>query len=95
MARRTENYFLDNPSRFTRPMQMVRSKYAEEEVISMGRMNSTSTAMRRSSSAMSSADMNDLIRKKAYELYEKRGRKGGNALSDWLEAERIVRASSR
>ena len=60
----------------------------------MVKMNSTGTAMRRSTS-QSCCDMNELIRKKAYELYEKRGRKGGNALSDWLEAERIVRASSR
>lgn len=60
----------------------------------MAKMNSTSTAMRRSTQTIS-GDMNDLIRKKAYELYEKRGRKSGNALSDWLEAERIVRASMR
>ena len=33
----------------------------------------------------------DLVRKKAYELYEKRGRKSGRAVDDWLEAERIVR----
>jgi hypothetical protein len=45
--------------------------------------------------AMSSkADTAELIRKKAYELYEKRGRKPGNAMNDWLEAERIVRQKS-
>lgn len=60
----------------------------------MAKMNSTSTAMRRSTQT-SSGEMNDLIHKKAYEMYEKRGRKGGNALSDWLEAERIVKASLR
>lgn len=37
--------------------------------------------------------MSEMIRKKAYELYEKRGRKCGGSLSDWLEAERIVKAS--
>lgn len=33
----------------------------------------------------------DMIRKKAYELYEKRGRKQGHSKEDWLEAERIVK----
>lgn len=61
----------------------------------MAKMNSTSTAMRRSTQTVSGGNVNELIRKKAYELYEKRGRKGGNALSDWLEAERIVRAGLR
>jgi hypothetical protein len=40
------------------------------------------------------ADTAELIRKKAYELYEKRGRKPGYAMNDWLEAERIVRQKS-
>jgi hypothetical protein len=35
--------------------------------------------------------MNKLIAKKAYELYEKRGRKAGHSMDDWLEAERIVK----
>lgn len=30
------------------------------------------------------------IAKKAYELYEQRGRQEGQALDDWLEAEAIV-----
>ena len=34
----------------------------------------------------------DMIRKKAYELYEKRGRKPGHAADDWLEAERIIKS---
>lgn len=42
----------------------------------------------------SRTDTVELIRKKAYELYEKRGRKPGNAMNDWLEAERIVRQKS-
>jgi len=40
---------------------------------------------------MSTEDMNKLIGKKAYELYEKRGRKSGHSLEDWLEAERIIK----
>ena len=35
--------------------------------------------------------MNDMIRKKAFELYEKRGKKHGHAMEDWLEAERIIK----
>jgi hypothetical protein len=40
---------------------------------------------------MSQADLNSLIQKKAYELWEKRGRKPGHSMEDWLEAERIVK----
>jgi len=40
---------------------------------------------------MTNEDLNKLIEKKAYELYEKRGRKPGHSMDDWLEAERIVK----
>jgi hypothetical protein len=40
---------------------------------------------------MTKEDINKLIEKKAYELYEKRGRKAGHAMDDWLEAERIIK----
>jgi len=39
--------------------------------------------------------MQDLIAKKAFELYGKRGGQHGNDLQDWLEAERIVKRSMR
>lgn len=42
-------------------------------------------------SSASSSQLTEKIRKKAYELYEKRGRKSGRAMDDWLEAERIVK----
>lgn len=45
-------------------------------------------------SRTSSQDLTDAIRKKAYELYEKRGRKSGHSMDDWLEAERIVKSRS-
>jgi hypothetical protein len=32
-----------------------------------------------------------LVQKKSYELYEKRGCHSGNDLEDWLEAERLVK----
>jgi len=50
---------------------------------------SSSTTVTRLSA--SQEQMNDMIRKKAYELFEKRGRKQGHAMNDWLEAERIVK----
>jgi hypothetical protein len=31
-----------------------------------------------------------MIEKKAYEIYEQRGREPGKELDDWLEAERII-----
>jgi hypothetical protein len=34
----------------------------------------------------------DEIRKRAYDLYEQRGRQPGRALEDWLTAEREIRA---
>ena len=44
-----------------------------------------------SNPTMSKDDLTALIAKKAYELYEKRGRKAGHTMDDWLEAERIVK----
>ena len=46
---------------------------------------------RSSNPSMSTEDLNKLIAKKAYELFEKRGRKAGHSIDDWLEAERIVK----
>ena len=47
---------------------------------------------RTSSSNATKTDVQKLIEKKAYELYEKRGKKAGYAMNDWLEAERIIKA---
>ena len=44
-----------------------------------------------SNPTMSKEDISSLIAKKSYELYEKRGRKSGHAMEDWLEAERIIK----
>jgi hypothetical protein len=44
-----------------------------------------------SNPSMSTEDLNKLVAKKAYELYEKRGRKSGHSMDDWLEAERIIK----
>lgn len=44
-----------------------------------------------SNPSMTNEDLKKLIEKKAYELYEKRGRKPGHSMNDWLEAERIVK----
>jgi len=44
-----------------------------------------------SNPTLSSDDLRKLIEKKAYELYEKRGRKAGHSMNDWLEAERIIK----
>ena len=37
-------------------------------------------------------DIQKLVEKKAFELYEKRGKKAGHSAEDWLEAERIIKA---
>ena len=44
-----------------------------------------------SNPTMSKDDLSKLVEKKAFELYEKRGRKAGHAMDDWLEAERIIK----
>ena len=35
--------------------------------------------------------LTDMIRKKAYDLYEKRGKKQGHDMDNWLEAERMIK----
>jgi len=55
-------------------------------------MARTSFKLGRSSNpSMTKEDVLRLVEKKAFELYEKRGRKTGHAVDDWLEAERIVK----
>lgn len=55
-------------------------------------MARTSFKLGRSSNpSMTQDDIRKLIEKKAYELFEKRGKKAGHAVNDWLEAERIVK----
>ena len=44
-----------------------------------------------SNPSMTQDDIRKLIEKKSYELFEKRGKKSGLALEDWLEAERIIK----
>ena len=44
-----------------------------------------------SATTVSQNQLTDMIRKKAYELYEKRGKKQGRDMDNWLEAERIVK----
>jgi hypothetical protein len=39
--------------------------------------------------------LNEMIQKKAYELYEKRGREPGKELDDWLEAEKLVNGKKK
>ena len=42
-------------------------------------------------SPLSEAEFNARVARKAFELYERRGRGVGNDAEDWLEAERLVR----
>jgi len=46
---------------------------------------------RSSNPSMTKEDLRKLVEKKAFELYDKRGRKPGHSLEDWLEAERIIK----
>ncbi len=53
------------------------------------------TTFNSKSSTGTTGDITEMIRKKAYELFEKRGKKAGHSMDDWLEAERIVRQKQR
>ena len=44
-----------------------------------------------SGTAIPQDQLTNMIRKKAYELYEKRGKKSGQDMANWLEAERIIK----
>lgn len=39
---------------------------------------------------LSEPELEDVIRRRAYELYEQRGRADGSELSDWVQAESEV-----
>ncbi len=43
----------------------------------------------------SKIDLTQEIRRVANELYEKRGRKPGHEVDDWLEAERLVKKNQQ
>lgn len=47
------------------------------------------------SRGVSSEKVREMIGKKAYELYEKRGREQGHDLDDWLEAEKLVKTRNK
>ena len=49
-------------------------------------VNRTSVSIRRTAS-----DQEDAIRRRAYKLYEERGRTDGHDLDDWLRAETEIR----
>lgn len=40
---------------------------------------------------ISQDQLTDMIRKKAYELYEKRGKESGHDMDNWLEAEKMIK----
>jgi hypothetical protein len=42
--------------------------------------------------ALTEDELRARVAQKAFELFERRGREGGNEMADWLEAERLVRA---
>ncbi len=53
--------------------------------------NSTNKTGFNSNVSIPQDQLTDMIRKKAYELYEKRGKKQGSDMDNWLEAERMIK----
>lgn len=60
---------------------------------SAGRARNSARPVKARSKPRSAADVQARIRDRAYQLYLNRGGEHGQALSDWLEAERELLAS--
>ena len=72
---------------------MPRVKRAQVTTMQPPREPATSTSPRgKSGNASADFDLEAVIRVRAYELYEKRGRQNGLAQSDWFQAEAEVRS---
>jgi hypothetical protein len=67
--------------------------FNQTEVIIMAKEANPKRPRRRAT--LSSEALQEMIGKKAYELYEKRGREHGCELDDWLEAEKIVKSAKK
>ena len=52
---------------------------------------STNKASSNTEMSIPQDQLTNMIRKKAYELYEKRGKKSGQDMANWLEAERMIK----
>ena len=64
-----------------------------KQVITMPEVSSTSPARKNvSPNSPTPIDLEVKIRERAYQLYEERGRLGGQENEDWLQAEREVLA---
>ena len=66
-------------------MILRRQKGARNTVESSGEKITTRTT--KAHSEESTVDLEEQIRRRAYELYERRGREDGHETEDWLEAE--------
>jgi hypothetical protein len=67
--------------------------FNQTEVIIMAKEANPKRPRRRAT--LGSEALQEMIGKKAYELYEKRGREHGCELDDWLEAEKIVKSAKK
>lgn len=53
------------------------------------------TKPRTTSGKAGQKSLREIIEKKAYEIYEQRGREPGKELEDWHEAEKIIKRKKR
>ena len=66
---------------------------SNKQVITMPEAVATTTIRKSSVSVPTPIDLQVLIQRRAYELYEQRGRMPGHEIEDWYQAEREVLAS--
>jgi hypothetical protein len=77
---------------------MPRAKRAQVTTTKPPAKPATSTSVEnkngKNGNAAGANDLETVIRIRAYELYEKRGRRDGHAQDDWFQAEAEVRSHS-
>ncbi len=61
----------------------------------MAKKREKSTKKPRRKAQKETESLHEIIKKKAYELFEKRGGEHGRDVDDWLEAERMIKQTKK
>ncbi len=66
----------------------------QEKLRSLRNRVSGRTAIPTDAAPQNPLELQKTIEKKAYEIFQQRGQKNGNALEDWLQAEKAILGSA-
>ena len=61
----------------------------------MANTSATRTSPMRTETRKSPVDLQEQVRRRAFELYEQRGKEDGHELDDWLQAESEVQQQAK